>query len=88
LLDDLADLFADLRTWRGIVGKHPGVFYLGSQPFLHFHLLEENRRRADIKGRTDWMQVDLPRPASAATKRALLRELQLRYGEKRRQGAA
>ena len=50
LLDDLADLFADLRTWAGVIEKRPGVFYAHKQPFLHFHLLAGRRRRADIKG--------------------------------------
>ena len=27
LLDDLADVFAEVRTWAGIVEKKPGVFY-------------------------------------------------------------
>ena len=39
ILDDLGSLFATLRTWPGVVEKKPGVFYVGSQPFLHFHLL-------------------------------------------------
>ena len=25
LLDDLADLFADVRTWAGVIEKRPGV---------------------------------------------------------------
>ena len=75
LLDDLADLFADVRTWVGVIQKRPGVFYAHGQPFLHFHLLAGGRRRADVKGRTDWVQLDLPRPVNAARRRALVREL-------------
>jgi len=82
LLDDLADLFADLRTWAGVIEKRPGVFYAHNQPFLHFHLLARGRRRADLKGRTKWVQLDLPRPATAMRRRALFRELRMRYGEK------
>ena len=82
LLDDVADVFVTVRTWPGVVEKKPGVFYVRSQPFLHFHLLAGARRRADIKGRTNWVQQDLPRPISAARRRALLRELRMRYGEK------
>src|SRR5436309_2862394 len=52
------------------------------RPFLHFHLLEGGRRRADVKGRTGWAQFDLPRPVSATRRRALLRELRARHGEK------
>jgi len=82
LLDDLADLLEDVRAWSGVVEKKPGVFYIRSQPFLHFHLLAGGRRRGDIKGRTDWSQLDLPRPISAAQRRAFLHELRLRYAEK------
>lgn len=82
LLDDLADLLAELRTWGGVIEKKPGVFYVHRQPFLHFHLVQGGRRRADVKGRTNWVQLDLPRPVSARRRRALLRELRTRYGEK------
>ena len=82
LLDDLTDVLAELRTWAGIIEKKPGVFYALSHPFLHFHLVEGGRRRADIKGRTTWVQLDLPRPVSATKRRAFLRELRARYGEK------
>ena len=82
LLDDLADVFAEVRTWAGVIEKKRGVFYVGSQPFLHFHLVEGGRRRADIKGHTTWVQLDLPWPVSATKRRAFLRELRMRYGEK------
>lgn len=83
LLDDLADVLATVRGWEGVVEKKPGVFYVRSAPFLHFHLLEGGRRRVDIKGRSDWAQFELARPAPATKKRALLRELVARYDEKR-----
>ena len=82
LLDDLAPVLAEVRRWAGIVEKRPGVFYARRQPFLHFHLAEGGRRRADIKGRADWTQIDLPRPASAAKRHAFLRALRARYREK------
>ena len=82
LLDDLADVFAEVRTWVGVIEKKPGVFYVGSQPFLHFHLVEGGRRRADIKGRTTWVQLDLPWPVLATRRRAFLRALRMGYGEK------
>ena len=81
LLDDLGVLFAELRTWSGVVEKTPGVFYARGQPFLHFHLLAGGRRRADVKGGAGWSELDLPRPASAASRRRLLRELRARYRE-------
>jgi hypothetical protein len=82
-LDDLTDLLAEVRAWAGVIEKKPNVFYVSGEPFLHFHLVEGGRRRADIKGRAGWIQVDLPRPVTTATRRAFLRELRLRYGERR-----
>ena len=106
LLDDIADVLADLRGWPGIVEKSPGVFYARRNPFLHFHLIkgglikgglikdglikdglikdgpvEGGRRRADVKGRAGWISLDLPRPISAAKRRAFLRLLGARYRE-------
>ena len=82
LLADLADLLGEVRTWAGVIEKKPNVFYVRRQPFLHFHLVEGGRRRADVKGRAGWVQHDLPRPLSATRRRALLRELRSRHGEK------
>lgn len=82
LLDDVAGVLAEVRTWAGVVEKKGGIFYVRRQPFLHFHLVEGGRRRADVKGRTAWVQLDLPRPVSAARRRAFLRELRIRYREK------
>jgi hypothetical protein len=82
LLDDIADVLAELRAWPGVVEKSPGVFYARRSPFLHFHLVEGRRRRADVKGRAGWTSLDLPRPISAAKRRAFLRLLGARYREK------
>lgn len=82
LLDDVADVLAELRTWPRIVEKKPNVFYVGREPFFHVHMLSSGRRRADLKGRAGWTQLDLPRPASATRRRTLLRALRRRYGER------
>lgn len=82
LLDDLVDLLAEVRTWTWVTEKRPNVFYVRRQPFLHFHLLEGGRRRADVKGKTGWVQLDLPRPISLTRRRAFLRKLRTHYGEK------
>lgn len=81
LLDDVADVIALVRTWEGVVEKKPAVFYLRRRPFLHFHLVEGVRRRADVKGRDGWREFDLPRPLPAAKRRGFLRELRARYRE-------
>jgi hypothetical protein len=82
LLDDLADVLASVRRWAGVIERGPGVFYVRNQPFLHFHLLAGRRRRADVKGDTEWVELDLPRPATVTRRRALVRELRRRYDEK------
>ena len=82
LLDDLADLLAKVRTWAWVTEKKPNVFYVRRRPFLHFLLVEGGRRRADVKGRTGWVQLDLLRPITPKRRRAFLRELRTHYGEK------
>ena len=76
------DVLAEVRTWDRVVERKPGVFYVRSEPFLHFHLLAGGRRRADVKGAADWTQLELPHPVSATRRRALLRALRARYAEK------
>lgn len=83
LLDDVADVVAEVRRWTGVVERKPAVFYVGRRPFLHFHLVEGRRRRADVKGQTGWTQIDLPRPLRAAGRRRLLGVLRARYRERR-----
>jgi hypothetical protein len=81
-LDDLVDVLGEVRRWGGIVEKKAGIFYLRRQPFLHFHLVDGGQRRADVKGRVEWTQIDLPRPVSATRRRAFLRVLRMRYRER------
>ena len=81
-VDDLGDLLTEVRGWTGVIEKKPLVFYVGREPFLHFHRVEGARRRADVKGRDGWKQIDLPEPLGKTTRRALLRELRARYLEK------
>jgi hypothetical protein len=76
LLDDLTGVLTRVRSWNGVTEKSPAVFYLRRQPFLHFHLVDGTRRRADIKTATGWAQVELPRPLPAARRRTLLSALE------------
>ena len=79
LLTDLAPLLAELRAWPGVVEKRPFVFYVRRQPFLHFHLVEGGRRRADIRTRAGWRQIEVPRPVSPTRARLLRRALRAQY---------
>ena len=76
------DVLDELRAWAGVVEKTPAVFYARRQPFLHFHLAADGRRRADIKARAGWIGLDLPRPISARRRQTLRRELRRRYAER------
>jgi hypothetical protein len=82
LLDDVIDVLDDVRGWAGVIEKKPGVFYASRQPFLHFHLAADGRRRADIKGPAGWIALELPRPISARRRQAFRRELRRRYAER------
>ena len=82
LLDDVADLIDEVRGWPDVIERKPGVFYARRLPFLHFHLIEGVRRRADVRGRTAWHSIDLPRPLPATRRRAFLRELKKCYRER------
>lgn len=81
LLDDLIDVFAELRAWHGVVEKGPGTFYCGRKPFFHFHASGASPRRADIRRGESWLEFDLPRPSTAARRRAFLRELRVTHRE-------
>jgi hypothetical protein len=82
LLGDVVPVLTVLRTWSGVIEKKPGVFYAYRQPFLHFHLGADGRRRADIRSPAGWTSMDLPRPLSHRRGQSLLRELRRRYAER------
>ena len=81
-LDDLRGVLDEMRRWGGVLERKAGVFYVRRQPFLHFHLAADGRRRADIKGRAGWMSLELPRPISARRRAAFRGELRRRYAER------
>jgi hypothetical protein len=82
LLDDIADVLRAVRAWEGVVEKSPGVFYAQRLPFLHFHLIEDGRGRADIKSPTGWRSFDLPRPLPAARRQQFVRALRAHHAER------
>jgi hypothetical protein len=75
-------VLADVRGWAGVVEKKPGVFHAGREPFLHFHLGADGRRRADIRARAGWISLELPPALSARRRRDLRRELRRLYAER------
>jgi hypothetical protein len=84
LLDDLAGVLAQVRTWPDVTETSLAVFYLRRQPFLHFHLVDGKRRRADIKTEAGWRQIDLPRPISPTRRRAFLSALRRQHARRAR----
>jgi hypothetical protein len=79
-LQDLGELFGEIRSWPEVREPTPGTFYLQRVPFMHFHLDRTGRRWADIRDGADWgAEVDLPLPAPAAAQRRFLREARRRY---------
>jgi hypothetical protein len=75
MLTDLASLLTELRGWPRVVERRPLVFYVGSEPLLHFHALAGGRRRADVKAHGASIELELPRPLPGPVAHALLREL-------------
>jgi len=79
---ELLEEIAEVRRWPGILERSQGVFYLHRQPFLHFHLFEGARRRADVNGPAGWIHIDLLQPVTATRRRDLLREARRQYRER------
>ena len=51
--EDLADVFAELRTWPELTERGVGDFKAGGRAFLHFHHYETSRH-ADVKSGLGW----------------------------------
>lgn len=68
-----------IRAWPSIKEKSPGVFYVKSLPFLHFHTKDE-RRWADAREGKSWgPQIDVPFGVKATGKKQFLSEVERRY---------
>ncbi len=79
MLGDLEDQLAKIRAWPAVKKKSPGVFYVKSLPFLHFHIKEE-KRWADARDGKEWGgQIAVPFGAKMTAKRAFLKEVERRY---------
>jgi hypothetical protein len=59
-LSDIALVLESIRMLPAIKEKKPGIFYIGSQSFLHFHI-KENRRWADARDGSGWgKEIEIP----------------------------
>lgn len=54
LLEDLEPTLDEIRKLPKIKEMKPGIFYLKSRGFLHFHINKENERWADIHDGKAW----------------------------------
>jgi len=60
-LDTLEDLLAELRKRKGLKEKKRGVFYRGSQAFLHFHE-DPSGLFADLRSGERWSRHRVTTP--------------------------
>ncbi len=65
-LDRLAPLLEQLRNRRALREKRPGIFYLKSRAFLHFHEDPEGLF-ADVRLREDFSRLSATSKAQWAT---------------------
>ena len=78
-LTDLQPIFDRMREWPHVKEPSPGVFYIRTKPFLHFHMSRESRW-ADVRDGLGWgTPVDLPTDASKTVREAFLVEVERRY---------
>lgn len=81
MLADLDEEFAAIRDLGGITEKKPGIFYLKTVPFLHFHD-SDGRRWADVKKPGGgWIRIDAAFGASAAERREFTRAVRSAHGK-------
>jgi hypothetical protein len=80
-LSDLKGPLAEIGTWPDVREKRPGVFYIKSNAFLHFHLKDE-RRWADVRSGATWgPEIDIPLNAGASARARFVRDVRACYEE-------
>jgi hypothetical protein len=95
---DIADVLDEVRALPGVAERSPGVFYIGRDPFLHFHT-KAGARWADARAGREWGQeMPLPFGPPDRAKSRFVKEIRRRYeactdtrgsrGEAARSGAA
>lgn len=59
-IQGLEPVFTAIQAWPDIKESKPGVYYIKSQGFLHFHDDKEGRIWADVNDGSGWKNVDVP----------------------------
>ena len=74
LLQDIGGELDKIRALAGVTERKPGIFYIKSDGFLHFHIKGEERW-ADVKPlpRGKWLGIPLPFKPSASKRAAFLK---------------
>lgn len=78
-LKNIEPVLNEIRKWKGIKEPKPGIFYLKSQGFMHFHE-KDGKIWADARDGKDWGKpIDIPSSVSKAFIAAFLKEISRRY---------
>lgn len=78
-LTALEPAFATIRKLKDLKEPKPGIFYLKSQGFLHFHEKDE-KIWADVKDGKDWgAPVDIPAKVTNAFLNNFIKVVNQRY---------
>lgn len=78
-LSDLESELNEVRKLPSIKEAKPGIFYLKSQSFLHFHT-KGDRRWADARDGKVWgSEIEIPFDSTRAQKAAFLKEVRRRH---------
>ncbi len=79
LLKDLEPALIEIRKFQDLKEPKPGIFYLKSQGFLHFHEKSENIW-ADVRDGKDWgTPIDVPKKVSKAFLSKFVKAVRTRY---------
>lgn len=76
---DVTSVLESIRSLTAIKENKPGIFYIGSQSFLHFHV-KEDRRWADAREGSSWGKtIEIPFHPTLLQKKEFLNEIIRRH---------
>ncbi len=78
-LADVTPLLESIRKLPAVKETKPGIFYIGSQSFLHFHE-KDSRRWADARDGAKWgSEIEIPFRPTRMQKESFLKEVVRRH---------
>lgn len=78
-LKEIEPALDEIRRFKDLKEPKPGIFYLKSQGFLHFHKKGE-KMWADVRDGKDWgTPIDLPVKVTKGFLSKFVREIRARY---------